>query len=88
MAPKPPPFPGEMGFALLECVAERYENQGQVSGCHYMLSLVQRIYADARDLSGMDKGAFKKHADSIEAGSGTEETPQLDRDRQGSRKDA
>ena len=64
-----------MGFTLLECVAESYSNRGKVSGCHYDLVKGQRIYADARDLSGMDKRAFKKHADSTEAGPGSQETP-------------
>ena len=57
---KPPCFPGEKGFVLLECVAERYGNRGRVSGCHYTLKQGQRIYADVRDLSGLDKRAFKK----------------------------
>ncbi|MGD8499009.1 MAG: hypothetical protein PVJ86_00085 [Phycisphaerales bacterium] len=86
MVAKPPLFPGELGFILLECTAKRYGNRGQVSCCHYRLAQGQRIYADVRDLSGMDKGAFRKvgDADPAEAGQGPQESAQLDGDSQGS----
>jgi hypothetical protein len=82
MVPKPLPFPGELGFVLLECTAEQYQNRGKVSGCHYRLAQGQRIYADVRDLSGMDRQAFEKvgDADSAEADQGPQESAKLDGD--------
>lgn len=88
MQPKPPQvFPGERGFALLECLAEGYSNRGAVTGCPYAFVQGQRRYVDVRDLSGMPRGAFVKvdDADTYEAGEGKGEASQLDGDSQGSR---
>jgi hypothetical protein len=79
MAPRPPQvFPGEKGFALLECLAEEgYRNRGKVTGCRYIFAKGQRRYVDVRDLSGMPRGAFVKvdDADTSEASEGEGEAP-------------
>lgn len=90
MTPKPPPFPGEKGFTLLECVAPKYRNRGKATGCHYAFVWGQRRYVDVRDLSGMNRDAFVKvdDANTSKAGKGPQEAPQLVGDSEGSRTDA
>lgn len=61
MQPKPPRiFPGERGLALLECLVPEYRNRGKSTGCRYAFAEGQRRYVDVRDMTGMDKGAFRK----------------------------
>lgn len=80
MRPKPSAiFLGEKGFALLECVADSYENRGKVTGCRYAFVEGQRRYVDVRDLSGMDRGSVRKVGDGagIVQEGGPQETPEL-----------
>lgn len=80
MQPKPPViFPGEKGFALLECAADSYESRGKATGCRYAFVEGQRRYVDVRDLSGMDRGSVRKARDGagvVQEG-GPQEAPQL-----------
>jgi len=78
MQPRPPEiFPGEKGFALLECAIVEYRNRGKATGCPYAFVRGQRRYVDLRDLSGMPRDAFVKvdDADTYETGEGESKTP-------------
>lgn len=92
MQPRPPEiFPGERGFALLECTAEEgYRNRGKTTGCRYEFAKGQRRYVDVRDLSGMSRDVFVKvgDADIDTPLPGAQEAPQLVGDSQGSEEDA